>query len=185
MVKTIVVACFVLLLAIPALAQDDYPKIQTSLGYANLSFPDLSTLGTGASLSTAHHSGFSNSTGFNLTRSLGLENYMGIYGLGQGSTLIADFFGGKATYRASKVSPYALAGIGVGYFTASTVYGYGASSSFATRYGAGVDVPINDSMFWKVEYSRMNFHINFDPTSGSSWTGGNNIQIGIVFTLTQ
>ena len=47
MVKSIVVACFVLLLAIPALAQDDYPKIQTSLGYANLSFPDLSTLGSG------------------------------------------------------------------------------------------------------------------------------------------
>jgi opacity protein-like surface antigen len=180
MVKTIVVACFVLLLAIPALAQqDDYPKIQTSLGYANLSFPDLNTGSVG------HHSGFSNSTGFNLTRTLGLENYMGIYGVGQGSTLIADFFGGKATYRAAKVSPYALAGIGVGYFTASTSFGYGSASSFATRYGAGVDVPISDVMYWKVEYSRMNFHVNFNPLSSASWTGGNNIQIGIVFTLTQ
>ena len=183
MVKSIVVACFVLLLAIPALAQDDYPKIQTSLGYANLSFPDLSTLGSGAPLTTAHHSGFSNSTGFNLTRTLGLENYMGIYGVGQGSTLIADFMGGKATYRASKMSPYALAGIGVGYFTASTAYGYGAQSSFATRYGAGVDVPINDSMFWKVEVSRMNFH--FQTSLNSTWTGGTNIQAGIVITLTQ
>src|SRR6476660_2813250 len=164
MVKTIVVACFVLLLAIPALAQDDYPKIQTSLGYANLGFPDLNTGSNG------HHSGFSNSTGFNLTRSLGLENYMGIYGVGQGSTLIADFMGGKATYRASKISPYALAGIGVGYFTASTAYGYGSQSSFATRYGAGIDVPINDSMFWKVEVSRMNFHIQLNPSS--TWTGG-------------
>jgi len=177
MVKTIVVTCFVLLLAIPALAQDDYPKIQTSLGYANLSFPDLATGENG------HHSGFSNSTGFNLTRTLGLENYMGIYGVGQGSTLIADFFGGKATYRASKASPYALAGLGVGYFTASTSFGYGSQSSFATRYGAGVDVPINDTMFFKLEYSRMNFHIQLTPTS--SWTGGNNIQVGIVFTLTQ
>jgi hypothetical protein len=179
MVKTIVVACFVLLLAIPALAQDDYPKIQTSLGYANLSFPDLNTGANG------HHSGFSNSTGFNLTRTLGLENYMGIYGVGQGSTLIADFFGGKATYRASKVSPYALAGIGVGYFSVSSSLGYGSTSSFATRYGAGIDVPINDTMYWKVEYSRMNFHINFNPASTGGWTGGNNIQIGIVFTLTQ
>jgi len=177
MVKSIVVACFVLLLAIPALAQDDYPKIQTSLGYANLSFPDLTTGQNG------HHSGFSNSTGFNLTKTLGLENYMGIYGVGQGSTLIADFMGGKATYRASKISPYALAAIGVGYFTASTANGYGSLSSFATRYGAGVDVPINDSMFWKVEVSRMNFHIQLNPNS--TWTGGTNIQAGIVITLTQ
>jgi opacity protein-like surface antigen len=178
MVKTVTAACFVLLLAIPALAQsDEYPKIQTSMGYANLSFPDLVTGANG------HHSGFANSTGFNLTKTLGLENYMGIYGVGQGSTLISDFFGGKATYRAAKAAPYALAGIGVGYFTASTSFGYGSQSSFATRVGAGVDVPINDSMAFKVEYSRMNFHIQLTPSG--SWTGGNNIQAGIVFTLAQ
>jgi len=172
MVKTIVSACFVLLLAIPALAQDDYPKIYTSLGYANLSFPDLTTGADG------HHSGFANSTGFNLSRSFGVENYMGIYGVGQGSTLIADFMGGKATYRAAKIAPYALAGLGVGYFTIQNLYG---SSSFATRYGGGVDVPINDSMAWKVEVSRMNFHLQTSATS--TWTGGTNIQAGIVITL--
>jgi opacity protein-like surface antigen len=110
---------------------------------------------------------------------------MGIYSVGSGSTLIADFFGGKATYRASKVSPYALAGIGVGYFSISNQFIYGSTSSFATRYGAGIDVPINDTMYWKVEYSRMNFHVNFNPASTGSWTGGNNIQAGIVFTLAQ
>ena len=178
MVKSIVVVCFVLLLALPALAQsDDYPKIQTSLGYANLGFPDLNTGSNG------HHSGFSNSTGLNLTRTLGLENYMGIYSLGQGVTLIADFFGGKATFRASKVAPYALAGLGVGYFTQSTSLGYSATSSFATRFGAGVDVPINDSMAWKVEVSRMNFHIQLTPDK--SWNSGTNIATGIVFTLAQ
>jgi opacity protein-like surface antigen len=182
MVKTVFVACFVLLLAIPALAQqDDYPKIQTAMGYANLSFPDLTALATTGVFSTGHHSGFANSTGFNLTRSLGLENYMGIYGVGQGSTLIADFFGGKATYRAAKVSPYAVAGIGVGYIS-SSLFGL---SGFATRVGAGADVPINDTMAIKVEYSRMNFHMQLDPLSTSSWTGGNNIQVGIVFTLAQ
>lgn len=177
MVKTIVSACFVLMLAIPALAQDDYPKIYTSLGYANLSFPDLTTGVDG------HHSGFANSTGFNLSRTLGLENYMGIYGVGQGSTLIADFFGGKATYRAAKVAPYVTAGIGVGYFTQQSSFGVGAASSFATRYGGGVDVPINDSMFWKVEVTRMSFHLQTSPTS--SWTGGTNIQAGIVITILQ
>ena len=178
MVRTFALACFVLLLAVPALAQEDYPKIQTSMGYANLGFPDFTTG------NASRHSGFMNQTGFNLTRTLGLENYMGIYSLGSGVTLIADTFGGKATYR-SKVSPYALAGIGVGYFSISNQFVYGSTSSFATRYGAGIDVPINDTMYWKVEYSRMNFHVNFNPLSSGSWTGGNNIQAGIVFTLAQ
>ena len=177
MVRTFALACFVLLLAIPALAQEDYPKIQTSLGYANLGFPDLTTG------SSSRHSGFMNQTGFNLTRTLGLENYMGIYSLGSGTQLIADFFGGKATYRLAKFSPYALAGLGVGYFTASTSYGYGSQSSFATRIGAGVDVPINDTMAWKVEVSRMAFHIQTNANSG--WTNGTNISTGIVFTLAQ
>jgi len=179
MVKTIVVACFVLLLAIPALAQDDFPRIQTSMGYANLSFPDLTTGIVG------HHSGFSNETSFNLTKNYGLSNYMGIYGVGTGSTLISDFFGGKVMYRGAKVVPYATAGIGVGYFTASTAYGYGAQSSFATRVGAGADIPLGDILAIKVEYSRMNFHVNFgfDPTNTGAWTGGNNISVGVVFTL--
>ena len=177
MVRTIVVASFVLLLAIPAMAQDDFPRIQTSLGYANLSFPDLST---GAN---SHHSGFANQTSFNLTKTWGLDNYMGIYGVGQGVTLISDFFGGKAVYRSSRVVPYALAGLGVGYFTASTSQGYGSLSAFATRYGAGVDIPINDSMAWKVEVSRMTFHLA--TTATSSWTGGTNFSTGIVFTISQ
>ena len=82
MVKTFVAVCFLLVLAIPALAQEDYSKIQTSMGYTMLSFPDLAT---GLS---SHHSGFANQTGFNLTKTWGLENYMGIYSLGSGVTLI-------------------------------------------------------------------------------------------------
>jgi hypothetical protein len=174
-VRTIAAVCFMLCLTIPAMAQEDYPKIQTSMGYANLSFPDVVTG------NSAHHSGFANQTGFNLTKTWGLENYMGIYTLGQGVTLIADFFGGKATYRFAKFSPYALAGLGVGYFTANTSYGYGSQSSFATRYGAGFDVPINESMAWKVEVSRMGFHTNFQ--TGTGWTSGTNINVGIVFNL--
>src|SRR5262245_25203958 len=116
MVRTLVAACFVLLFAIPALAQEDYPKIQTSMGYANLG---LINFGSGE---TTRHSGFANQTGFNLTKVWGLENYMGIYSLGGGVTLISDLFGGKATYRAGKVAPYALAGLGIGYFTSSQTY---------------------------------------------------------------
>ena len=177
MVRTVVVVCFGLLLAIPAMAQDEYPRVQTSMGYTNLSFPDFATG------DTAHHSGFANQTGFNLTRTWGLENYMGIYGLGNGVTLISDLFGGKATYRASRFAPYALAGLGIGYFTQSTSFGTAAQSTFATRFGAGVDVPINDSLAWKVEVSRMGFHLRTSPDSG--WTSGTNITAGIVFTLAQ
>jgi len=177
MVRTFVTACFVLLVSIPALAQDDYPKIQTSMGYANLG---LYNFGTG---DTSRHSGFANQTGFNLTKVYGLENYMGIYSLGGGVTLIADMFGGKATYRTSRIAPYALAGIGIGYFTASTSYGYAATSKFAHRFGAGVDVPISDSLAWKVEVSRMGFRI--ETTPGKGWTNGTNISTGIVFTLAQ
>ena len=93
MVRTFVVTCFVLLLAIPALAQDDFPRIQTSMGYANMNFPDFTT---GVS---SRHSGFANETSFNLTKTYGLDNYMGVYGLGQGITLISDFFSGKVMYR--------------------------------------------------------------------------------------
>lgn len=183
MVKTVSVACFVLLLAIPALAQDDYPKIQTSMGYANLSFLDLGTLYTTGVVQTTHHSGFANETGLNLSRNFGVDNYMGLYSMGTGSTLIADFIGGKATYRFAKLAPYAIGSIGFGYFTASSSLGYSAQSSFATRYGGGVDVPINDILSWKVEVSQMIFHFNPLSATGSGWTSGTNIQGGIVFTL--
>ena len=179
MVRSFVVVCFVLALAIPSFAQEDYPRIQTSMAYANLGFVNFGS--TSSTLETKRHSGFANSTGFNLTRVWGLENYMGIYSLGGGVTLIADTFGGKATYRAARIAPYALGAIGIGYFTSSTSYGYSSTSSFATRFGAGVDVPINDSMAWKVEVSRMGFHIQTSPSSG--WTNGTNIQTGVVFTL--
>jgi len=179
MVKTFVAACLLLVLAIPALAQEDYPKIQTSMGYTMLSFPDLAT---GVS---SHHSGFANQTGFNLTKTWGLENYMGIYGLGNGTTLIADSFGGKATYRAAKIAPYALAGIGIGYFSINTSFGYGSKSAFSTRVGGGVDVPFKDTMALKFEVSRMKFHVNFQDPTLSGWTGSTNFTTGIVFTLAQ
>jgi len=107
---------------------------------------------------------------------------MGIYSLGGGITMISDLFGGKAMYRTAKAVPYGVAGIGFGYLTSSQ--GYGLGSSFATRFGAGVDVPFKESLAWKFEISRMSFHINVtDPNS--SWTSGTNFQTGIVLTILQ
>ena len=173
MVKNAVVVLFVLLCAIPAMAQEDYPKVQTSMGYANLGFIDFGS----PSLPTSRHSGFANETGFNLTRNLGINNYMGIYGLGGGVTMISDLFGGKAMYRAARVVPYAVAGLGFGYLTDSNGY-YSYGSAFATRFGGGVDVPFKESLAWKFEISRMSFHFG-------GWTSGTNFQTGIVFTILQ
>jgi hypothetical protein len=155
--------CFALLFALPVLAQDNSGSIQNSFGYANLSFPNLITGQPG------HHSGFVNQTDLNLSRRWGLDNYMGLYGLGQGVTLISDFFGGKVMFPTGRVIPYALAGLGGGYFSG----GGGGVSSFATRYGGGMTIPMSDSFSWNVEYSRMNFHL--PTTINSAWTGGNNL----------
>src|SRR5262245_8859295 len=87
--KTLSAIFLALVLAVPALAQDDAASIQNSFGYANLSFPNLLTGEPG------HHSGFVNQTDLNLSRNFGFDNYMGIYSVGQGVTLLSDFVGGK------------------------------------------------------------------------------------------
>ena len=178
MVKSAAVLVLLVLFAIPVMAQDDYPRIQTSLGYANLGLVDFGKPNPdGSFTATSRHSGFANETGFNLTRNLGINNYMGIYGLGGGVTMISDLFGGKAMYRAARVVPYAVAGLGFGYLTDSNGY-YSYGSAFATRFGGGVDVPFKESLAWKFEISRMSFHFG-------GWTSGTNFQTGIVFTILQ
>ena len=181
MVKIAAVLALVLLCAIPVMAQDDYPRIQTSLGYANLGMLDFNKINPDGSLTqTSRHSGFANETGFNFTRNLGVSNYMGVYNLGGNVTMIADFIGGKAMFRGARAVPYGLAGIGFAYLS----YSYG--SSFANRVGAGVDIPISDSLALKFELSRMSFHMQTNLATGtSSWTNGVNFQTGIVFTLAQ
>jgi len=170
-VKGFLAVCFALVLTIPAIAQDDSGSIQNSFGYANLSFPNLATGQPG------HHSGFVNQTDLNLSSRWGLDNHMGIYGLGSGVSLFSDFFGGKIMFPHGNIIPYALAGLGGGYFSA----GSGGTSAFAYRYGAGMTIPMSDSIAWKVEYSRMNFHL--PTTANSSWTAGNNFSAGIVFKI--
>jgi opacity protein-like surface antigen len=174
MVRILTAASFVLLMAATGFAQEDFPRIQTSMGYANLSL--------GGEVFNGNHSGFANETGFNLTPTLGLNNYMGIYSLGDGVTLVSNFFGGKATYRAARIAPYAQAGIGIGYFSQSTQFGtFSFGTKFGTRFGGGVDIPITETLAWKVEYSRMTF--KFRTTLDSGWLSGNNFSTGIVFTI--
>lgn len=168
MVRAITVLVFVMALAIPALAQEDYPRIEVGMGYANIGFP------TGVPGETERHSGFAMSTGFNFSRAFGIENYTGFYSLGSGVTLISNIVDGKAAWRrGGKVVPYGVAGIGVSYATS----GYSSSgTALSTRLGLGADVPLNDAMSLKFEVSRMGFHFG-------SWSSGVNFTTGIVFTL--
>jgi opacity protein-like surface antigen len=180
MVRTVVVASFLLLLAVPALAQDDYPRIELAMGYANLGFPSFDFNNFGE---TTRHSGFATHMGFNLTRTFGIENYTGIYGLGKlqgaGVTLISNIVSGKVMYRASRIVPYAVAGIGVGYFSTD----FGSDTGFSVRYGGGADIPFSDSFGFKVDVSRLGTHGDLPRIFGNSWSTNWNISTGIVFTL--
>ena len=174
MVRILVVVCFVLVLAVPALAQDDYPKVEMAMGYANLGFPSLTTVDK-----IDHHSGFATHMSFNLSKNLGFENYTGIYGMGQGVTLISNIFGGKIMARFPRVVPFVVGGLGVGYFTQSSQGYVSSASSFAVRYGFGADVPMNDSMGIKIDVSRVGMGNPFFGNRTTNW----NISTGVVFTL--
>ena len=181
MVKLAVVVFVVLVASLPAAAQDDFPRIEMSMGYANVGLPCCSgTIGE-----SSRHSGFSTTQGFNLTRVLGVENYFAYYGLGGRDTLgsnvsmITNLFGAKLAARTERAVPYLSAGIGIGYLTDEISFG---QSSLATRLGPGVDIRMNDSMSFKVEVTRLSLHQRFS-VDGGSWSSGWNIATGISFTL--
>jgi opacity protein-like surface antigen len=181
MVRALVVVLALLFLALPAAAQDDFPRIEMSMGYANVGLPCCSgTIGE-----SSRHSGFSTTQGFNLTRVLGVENYFGYYGLGGKNTLgtnvslITNLFGAKLAARTERAVPYFVAGIGLGYLTDEVSFG---QSSLAARIGPGVDIKMNESMAFKVDFTRLSLHQRFSETGGG-WSTGWNLSTGIVFTL--
>ncbi len=182
MVKVLFAVLVLLFLALPVMAQDDYPRIEMSMGYANLSYPCCSgNLG----VDTGHHSGFFTTQSFNLNRSVGIENYFGYYSLGGKETLgsnvsiLTNMIGAKLAKRTDRFTPYVTGGIGFGYITNSYSFG---QSSFGTRIGPGLDIRMNDSMAWKIDVTRFSFHQQF-TVDGGSWSSGWNIATGIVFTL--
>ena len=182
MVRVGIAVLALLFLALPAAAQDDFPRIEMSMGYANLGLPCCSgTIGE-----SSRHSGFSTTQGFNLTRVLGIENYFGYYGLGGKDTLgsnvslMTNLFGAKLAARTERAIPYFTAGIGIGYLTDEVSFG---QSSLATKWGPGVDIRINEGMSFKVDFTKISLHQQFSPTGGS-WSSGWNLSTGITFSLT-
>ena len=119
------------------------------------------------------------------TKWFGIENYFGYYGLGGKNTIgsnvsvLTNIIGGKLAARTERFTPYSVGGIGFGYLTDSVSFG---QSSFGTRVGPGVDIRINDSMAWKIDFTRMSFHQQF-TAAGGSWSSGWNLATGITFIL--
>ena len=186
MVKTIFAVSLLLLIAVPALAQqDDYPRIQMGFGYANLTLPVLTQNAITGALSntTQHNSGFMSTMNFNFTRNIGLDYMLGYYSLGNNSQLFTNIFGAKLQYPTDKITPYVVAGGGMG----SGISGYySTGSSLAYRAGAGFDYKLSDALYWRVDVSKMSVHSGVDPlTLNTMWIGNLNIATGIVFTLMQ
>jgi opacity protein-like surface antigen len=175
MVKCFCAIVFVALFALPALAQDEeFPRIEIGVGYGHVSLPDIDFLGVPL-VQNGGHSGFVSQQGFNFTRWLGVENYLGYYGAGQGANFFTNVFGAKVAYRnLKKVVPYGAAGIGG---SSLSINYQGSTSGFATRLAGGIDVPVNDSMAVRLDYSHISSHVLDD------WRPSRNLSFGVVFTI--
>jgi hypothetical protein len=172
-VKTFLAASLLLLIAVPALAQDDFPRVEMGFGYANLGLPGATPD------SIDHHGGFAMTTGFNFTPVIGLDNYTGYYSLGEGSTLFMNIFGGKLSLRKEKITPFVIAGIGGAQVTIQSggAY-YNGGSALAARLGGGIDYRLNDVMAIRLDVTKMQVH-------SAGWIGKANVAVGMVFTIMQ
>ena len=171
MLKMLSVIPLLLFLTICAQAQDDFPRVQISATYANLKLPSGGT-------TTARHTGFSTQAGFNFSPWLGVENHLGLYRLGFGTTLITDIVGVRPTGRplsGSTVVPYGVIGYGVGHITASNSR-YAQGNVPAIRLSGGLEFRIRKPLSARVEMGRLWLR------SGIAQSGLNGTA-GLVFNL--
>src|SRR5688572_29255818 len=99
MVRIIVGAILLLVLAVPALAQDDFPRVEMSFGLGNIGYGFPTVTCPDLRCDSTRHFGFISTQGFNFTNWLGLENALGYYGLGNGFSLLSNTFGAKLALR--------------------------------------------------------------------------------------
>ena len=173
MVKYFSVLLLVIVCAAPAFAQD-YPQIELGFGYGNLKLKDIDD---------NRHSGFATHQVFNLSSAFAIENYFGYYGMGRDPSFgkiefLTNLFGARVAYRSAGPVIYGSAGLGGGWLRFPDL-GAGTNSAFGVKIGGGVDIPINESFAWKVDASRMSFHL-FDE-----WRSGFNLSTGIVINIFQ
>jgi hypothetical protein len=172
MVKFVCAWLLVVAFAAPAFCQD-VPQVEIALGYGNYAMNLIPDDG--------RHSGFATHQAFNLNSVFAIENYFGYYGFGTDPSLgkvelLSNLFGGKFSYRAAGPVIYGSAGIGGGWLRFPDI-GAGTNNAFGVKFGGGVDIPLGDSIAWKVDVSRMSFHF-FDE-----WRSGTNFSTGIVLKI--
>ncbi len=176
MVKYFGALLIVMALAAPAFAQD-VPQVELGFGYGNIGLKGFD-----------RHSGFATHQTVNLNSWIAFDNYLGYYWFGRDPSLgkmelLAVLPSAKFTFRAEKVHPYAVVGIGGGSLRFPDL-GAGTQNALAFRYGGGVDIPFKDSFAWKVDVTRMS--INFGSFVGSSgYVSGVNLSTGIVIKILQ
>lgn len=181
MVKTFfAVMVLLVVMGVPAMAQDEFPRLQMGFGYANMTLPTIGSAASGVVIDSGHHSGFTSQFDFNFTKAIGFDYYMGYYGLGNGFQYFTNIFGGKLMLQTDKVTPYLVAGIGSGNFLYSSGgQSYGLGGGAAARLGGGIDYKIGDSFYWRTEVTKLQSH------APGTWVGKANIATGVVFTVMQ
>ena len=184
----------------PAGAADEgFPQIEIGIGYGGVKLSSISGFtskscfldpfcgGGFIETSSGNHSGFVSQQSFNANRWFGIENYLGYYGAGEGltskavlgrnlsSTLFTDACGAKAAVRKLKwIVPYGAAGIGV---SAVSAQGQGSESGVALRLASGLDIPFNDTVGIRLDYSRFSSHLF------NQWQISRHLSVELVFTL--
>jgi opacity protein-like surface antigen len=170
--SALLVVIAVVAFAAPAFAQDA-PQFEITLGYGNLNLNPID----------GRHSGFASHQTINLNHWFGIENYLGYYSFGRDPDLGKTQFlmivpGAKLTYRASRIEPFAVVGLGGGSFRFPDL-GQGTGQSLAFRIGGGVDIPFKENFAFKVDVSRVS------TRPFGTWSSGMNISTGLVIKIYQ
>jgi hypothetical protein len=188
MVKRIVLLALpIMLISLPAAAQD-YSVLEIALGYGNWG-ADASESGGNLSTDDTRVGGFAMHTDINFTSWFGFDNYLGAYSMPGDLTLITNIFGAKVTGRDvldGRISPYAVAGFGFGYYSANN-FG-GSLGTSAARYGGGVDVNMNDAIALRFDVGALAVGTGLTEIfSGGAidegWTSRMNVTAGVLFKL--
>jgi len=186
-VRIVSAAILVATIALSARAQDIEPVILAG-GYANLNFrfnnvsvfpaPSAYVRQDGGTL---HHSGLWFGVEWKPAAWFGIDNYIGVYALGNDVDLIAVVPSGKIAapkLLGGRVMPYAVAGFGIGHYRERIAFLFSGrtytSTSVAARYGFGTDIRITPNGGLRLEATRMALHF-------VGWSTSWNLSTGYVF----
>jgi hypothetical protein len=160
------------LLAVPAMAQDEYPKAEIFGGFSYLNIDTKGTYG----LDRQNAYGFQASVAGNFHKNIGIVgDFGGQYKSIEGVTAHAYeyLFGPRFNYRTEKANVFVH-----GLFGGASIGGGGESfNGYAMGIGGGVDVKVSDHVAIRV------MQVDYLPTHIlEAWEHNFRLGVGIVFT---